>query len=323
MQQAIFYSKNSRILILDTIDGAASIEEVAALLNALEAIDAVYADGGIDLKIASTGSLELLSEDFSVGGAIGGGVGLQIAGDVAAELNANLNIGVRITETDVVIADSTAPELEIGIDVDVSLVDTGGSLGFLDLKVNDSDPDTPEVHVGASIDIASGSVSTLATQNWAPDFTGTAALNLKVDVIPKEFLPALTMNLVMTYDMVGTAPPTIAFNDISIDPASLFGIFAEVIGDLAELLDTEPLGTILDIMTGPIPLIDDLAHALPGGVPDSLDQIPSILPDDIVSLLDLAAAKSGLEGNDVNHLFDVIGTLGMYRQIGQQIGSGE
>ncbi|MCB1492396.1 MAG: hypothetical protein KDJ77_11480, partial [Rhodobiaceae bacterium] len=309
--------------IFDAVDQAATIADAAALLDAIDGIDAVYSGDGIDLTItAGGGTLDLVSNtQFNLGGEIGGGVGFQVAGDIGAALDAEMTIGLRITEDDVVVADGAGPELSVGLDVDVSLDKTGGSLGFLTIEVSDRDPDAPEVHVGASIDIQSGSISTLASQDWNPVFAGNAGLDLTVDVIGQEFLPSMTMNLVMGYDLTGVTSPTIAFNDISIDVASMFGVFAEVLVEMADILDTEPLGTLLDIMTGPVPLIDDLAHGVPGLAPGVLDPIPSLLPDGIVSLVDLAAVKDSIQGNEANKFYDVLGMLGFVRSIGQQIGS--
>ena len=307
----------------DAIDTAGDIDEVATILDALDELEAHVENGELHLTFVAGGKTDLIApDDFSLGAQVGAGVGFNLDGTFSASLNTAMEINVVIGDSGVRVVDSGNAELRVWIDGNLSLNEAGGSLGFLEIKASDRDPNAPEVHVEASIDLPSFDIVDLADAIDDIDvgFGGSAGLDLKIDVVGGDLIPSMSMNLLLGLgfdDDLTLQAPTIQFNQISIDALSTFGIFAEALASFADILDTEPMGTFFDLVTGPVPLIDDLAHSL--DVVSFLDVMPGILPDKVVSLLDLAVLKDQAQGQDANHFYDMLGFLALVRQVGGSV----
>lgn len=313
-------------LIDDTIGDLTDVDEIAAVLDALDVIDAVVEGGQLRVSLRSEGSVELLGEDFSLGASISEDldVGFQVSGSVGATLTAAINLTAMIDDAaNVTLLETGTEDIVVTLDGDISFdPNTEASLGFLEIRVKDNDVSQHEIHVQASIDLPAISSDDLAAALDAIDldFDATAGLNLGIEVIGSGFLPSMSMNLEMSLalgDDLGIGETTIKVTDISIDVRSIFGVFSEVLAGAAEVLDAEPIGTLLDLMTGPIPLLDPLAHDL--GLASWLDGVP-IIPDGFISLLDLAKLKDSAMGQESNKFFDTLGMLALIRSIGQSVG---
>jgi hypothetical protein len=120
-------------------------------------------------------------------------------------------------------------------------------------------------------------------------------------------LPTIETELVVDFALAGTFPftPTVALNDITVDLSTYFGVLGETLGEIGAVFDTAPFGQLFDAIMGPIPVIDDAAHAVPG-LANSLDRVGN---DDVVSLLDLAVLSGAADQNAFLDALVVINTI--------------
>jgi hypothetical protein len=322
----------ARALAPDALDPGASAEQIAAALSDIEIdgmhpISASVSGDGIDIAIAQEVGLDLTEKPFDLGGTVAG-VGLELDGEFATKLTADLDVKLRLDSSgQLQVRDSTDPELAVGLDASLSL-DGEGKLGFLTITATDKDPNQPEVELDLGIDLASGDAGGLVATAAPP--TVRAGLDLQIEAgagvdtdeetgIPFSILPSISTELVIDYSAIDDTTPSIAFNDITVDVRSIYGILQQALKPIAKILDTEPLGTILDLATGPVPILDDLAPFL--------DTVPSFTNGDgVVSLADIAVWESKLQGADPNVFFEIVSLLGLVRNLGlpsedQEMGS--
>jgi Ca2+-binding RTX toxin-like protein len=307
---------------LAALDRGASAADIAVALRAIE-IDGMHpisahdSGDGIDITIAKEVGLHLTEKPFDLGGTVAG-VGLELDGEFATKLTADLDVKLRLDSSgQLQVRDSTNPELAVGLDASLSL-EGEGKLGFLTITAKDKDPNQPEVELDLGIDLASGDAGGLVATAAPP--TVRAGLDLQIEAgvgvdtdeetgIPFSILPSISTELVIDYSAIDDTTPSIAFNDITVDVRSIYGILQQVLEPIAEILDTEPLGTVLDLATGPVPILDDLAPFL--------DTLPSLTNgDSVVSLADIAVWQSKLQGADPNVFLEIVSLLDLIRDLG-------
>lgn len=312
------------------LDGVADdATAIAAALDAVEGVTAVVnGAGGIDITIADRSGVGLTPTNFDIGGEVGP-VGLKLGGTVATEFVTDLNIALRVDAGtgQVSIVDGGTPELKVGFDADLSL-DAGASLGIVDITAKDADPDKPELSVFATLDLPTGDAGNLGG-DIAFTIDGRAGLDLKIVTSNiAGILPSISTNLVIDYTL-GDASPAIAFNNITINVGEMFGVFQDVFEAVNTILDTKPMGTLLDLTTGPVPIVNDLANST--GAVAALDVLPTFARDGIVSLVDLALLKESLlnaSGTTPNQqssaaFYEGLSTLGFIRTLSGQVAAGE
>jgi hypothetical protein len=122
--------------------------------------------------------------------------------------------------------------LALGFDAAIDLSGRA-SLGLIEVLVTDgnTDPDTPEISLEFTVDIASGALSSLSADSVSVDLSGRANLDLGLrGDIP--ILPDLVANFVVDWSFtsgsLSVAPSVVKFENIGIDIASLVDILADV-----------------------------------------------------------------------------------------------
>ena len=290
---------------------------IAAALDALDGISAQVSGGNVLITIDAVGAGVALADAAFNAGTTVTGIGLDLDGTFQTQLTPTLRAELLLDggTGGLSVEGSATDELTIALQSNLSLTDTEGKLGFLDITATDVSGATPEIALDLTIDLPTGAASNLAVPLSATR-SGTAGLDLEVTTTAVDLLPSLSTEL--TVDIAFAAgvagPPLIAFGDISLDLSSYFGALSKIASELSEILNAAPLGQILDIMTEAIPVIDDLASTF--GLTGALDKVGN---DDIVSLLDLAA----LEGDAIKGIspfLDALVVLDTIRDIADAAG---
>ncbi len=133
-----------------------------------------------------------------------------------------------------------------------------------------------------------------------------------------ELLPTISTNLVIEVPFA-TGVTTVSFNDVELDLGSYFGVLGEALKEVADVLNEAPLGQIFDVITGPIPVIDDLARTF--GLNDE-DEFDTVGRDGVVSLLDLAVLMDRAAGESISPFLDALVVLDTIRRVGDVAGLG-
>ncbi|MBC8130136.1 MAG: hypothetical protein H7Y08_07415, partial [Rhizobiaceae bacterium] len=299
-------------LLMDRIDDAidaagAGIDGLVTALDGIEGIEASLDGGDLSVRFSAKESLDLIDEDFGIGGFVGG-VGLEIDGAFQTTLSAELDASLRIDQDfgEVFLVDvAGVKEVTVALESHLS-VDAEGKLGFLDITAVDHDPDAPELLLSASFDLPPGRAADAFAGPLTPDFAGTAGIDLDlVASLANGALPEISTNFVIEFDLEGGSPK-IAFNDISIDLSSILGVFGGLFGTISDVLDSGPLGEILDLITGPLPVIDGASED--SGFDEYLDTLPELIKDGDISLADLFVkfADSGIAGDQFAPIADYL-----------------
>lgn len=296
--------------------------DLVKALNGVPGITATVQGNDIAIRVQANEVLSLADETFSAGAAAAG-IGLSLSGQFKTSLSASLNANLRVdgTSGDIWVVDpGTTKELTLQLRSNLSL-DASGKLGIIGIDAKDADPNAPEVQLTAAFDLAPGKALDAIAAPLKPSFTGSAGLDLKIDTqVAGGALPSIGAALKMNYDLT-TSKVAIAFQDVTLDIGSLLKSFSAPFGLINDILDSFPLGIILDIATDPLPVIDALAHKT--GLDNALDVVPSIVKDGKITLADLAVIAEGLNSEGVGKFFDGLATLALVREIAKGISTGK
>ena len=233
-------------------------------------------------------------------------------------------------------ADDSRPELDVGFRVGLAdqgadTPELEGKIGFLDIEMEDGTSQS-NLNAGFKTNLVNGSGEALCDKVLAthcghkvdiaqlpglnvadllvPTFGGGLNVDLKLatgvdtgsatDDIGQK-LPKITTDFLFTWeftqDSIGDLePPTIAFNDVAIDPGTLF---AETLNPIFDGLKrfTKPVEPIREFIFAPIPIISELSRLF-GGSDVSFVDLAEIFGD-----VDLALLK------DINGLLDFVDNL--------------
>ena len=118
------------------------------------------------------------------------------------------------------------------------------------------------------------------------------------------------------FPLTGTFPftPSVSLNDITLDLGPDLGVLGKALGDIADVFNTSPFGELFDVITSPIPVIDDLAHTF-----DRVETFDRLGRDGVVSLLDLAALNGA---DEALPLVDALVAIDTIRRLGDASGLG-
>ena len=276
---------------------------------------------GNDVSISLGGNyaLGLTPETFNLG-ASAGGIGLDFGGTFASTAMATLKVAAKLdgSSGELTLVNIGTDELKVGVTADLSL-DAQGNLGFLKIGATDKDPATHEVDVALTVDLTAGDPTTLPA---APTvvLSGHAGLGLTiVTATPVDLLPTISTEFLANYDLT-TGDLNISFKDVTIDAGSLLGPFSSIFEELNKLLNDGPVGTLLDIAVGPLPLIDDLADKF--GLTGLLDVIP-LIKDGDVSLADLLILKDQAQGQKPQPFFEALSIIDLVRDLSGSLAAGK
>ena len=293
-----------KALIHAKLDGIAALTDpaaIAAVLNGIAHVTASEAAGVISVHFNATDTFSTTTPgfDLSVGSK---GLGVAAKGSAGLALGYALDLGVAYNTMTHELRTDTAPGAhEIALTLDGKLdINGGGSLGFLEVTATDLLTDVkgspPELHLDFGLDIDTGLVvSDLKATDVHALINGAANIDvqLKTD-LSTTVLPTLFMDLVVNYGITNYDPmkgldglggiPTIALVNIKLDLGSFVDFLAGVFGPLIkDVFGSFPLGPLIDIVTAPIPIIDDATRAL-----QLLPYFDLVGHDDKVNLLDIA-----------------------------------
>ena len=298
----------------------ATAAEIADALSTVAGIEATISGGGIDISLIEREAVTLA--DGTVALSAGApGIGLELDAATHSDLAAELNVKLRLDDTgQLAVADNGGTkELTIGVEASLGSGPDGkigdGELGFLKIEAHDNEVDTPELQLAFTFDLPTGDADGLATA-IAPDLTGSAHLDLELTTTETDFLPSITTDLVVDFPLTGTFPftPSVSLNDITLDLGSYLGVLGKALGDIADVFNTSPFGELFDVITAPIPVIDDLAHTF-----DRVETFDRVGRDGVVSLLDLAALNGA---DEASPLVDALVAIDTIRRLGDASGLG-
>jgi len=305
---------NDATAIADAIN-AAGLAGVTAAVDSSNSnkVNLVFSqDATVNVPLASGGL------DFG-----GTGFGLDADADFAAVIKPALNATVSFDTASgaLSLVDTAGDELtvDIGVAVDVSNGSGGpasGDLGPLDILISDNiAADAPEIHLSYGLDlhgVAPGTVT--MTTDGGIDLNLGIETNLSTDVLPKLFA-----DLVVHWDLSpdGTLPaPTISFNNVAISLGSVVDQLLGVFKPVLEFLNEFPFGAIMDALTEPLPLIDDIYQLTGGAIPFGGDLVP-VGGNGAISLLDLVALYYEFQGQQSQA--DALAAFGTAITIVQQL----
>ncbi len=228
---------------------------------------------------------------FELQGGVSGALGYQID----AELVFDTDTG-RLS-----VANKAGDVISLSLDASLDEVAGSGSLGFLNVDVNDKRA-APEIQIDAGVDIAGGLVNNLTADSLTTEIDGSAVMRFGLaasldgaDPGDPSPLPRLFTDLVARYDIndfdpasglsgLGTTP-TITLEDMELDVGTLVKWLGEVLSPITErIFGAFALDELLDAITAPLPLIDGGSKAI------GLFDLINIIDDNRINLLDLAAA---------------------------------
>ncbi len=186
--------------------------------------------------------------------------------------------------------------LVLGFDVGIDLSGRA-ELGLLEVVVTDgnTDPDTPEIALDFTVDIASGDLSGLSADSVSVDLSGHANLDLGLrGDIP--ILPDLVADFVVDWSFstgsLSVSPSAVKFENIGVDIASLVDILADVMDPILGFTKEFPFQDIITGLTVPVPEpFASIINFL------DVDRIPLGGGDGKINFLDFAAIYYEQQGN--------------------------
>lgn len=298
-----------------------AVDEVQAVVDAINALDldgvaAVKTDdGGIEIKVLETRTIETGE------GAVDTDLGfLKLDVSTGAMIKAVLDTTLAISsDGDLTLKDQVAPELAVDVSANLSLTDFETDLGVVHVKLTDADPLVPELAAHFDLDLENGVGGTITVD---PTLTATAKLDLNFQStkgsLPVQLLPDIDGHLVIDYLISDdpAAAPTTSVDHVTVDLKSYLGIVGETAQEVGDLFNAGALGKIVDIATAPIPVLDGIAHLIPGLL-HQFDQVGSISGggDNIVSLGDLAVGMQPDEKQLIGPFYQLLAIINILRKI--------
>jgi len=228
---------------------------------------------------------------------------------------------------------SAANELKFEIDGNLPS-DLAVGLGFLMFTVEDK-------HAGPDITLTFSADITPSFAITNPAIGGEVHLHLGLTAEALEGLPQFRALMKLDWEMPtgGVSPgaalgsswgsPTLRFDDVSINVGSLLGGLVQPLAERAQTL-LEPMQPVFDLLTQPLPVLDDLSALAGGPVIDlvfmsqalSASPVPLPLPNDFVNVIQAVDrlrhysatidALAGLSGNSWVEIgdFNILGEPG-------------
>lgn len=304
--------------VLSGIDFAtAELADVAAALDAVDGFQAVEVGGNIafDVSFATEpGALIDLAAAEIAGDLELPGGGLDLGGTLE-DLTADVTSQIAFVIDGATGALSQDGHAEAALDISlrggIGLPDTG-TLGFL----------------GAALEAVEGAGEAIALDfnmtNWEngggkATVTGGVTYSAHLEAGPGNldgeeditaYLPTIFGDLVMGFTFAGAvmeegatveATAGIGLENMAMDLGKLAEFLGAVFGQLDDVLDTVPLGSLLDILTAELPILPDV---FPGMESDDDS-------DDIITITDLIDFLPGNAGVDTEFLDQVIYLVGL------------
>ena len=307
---------------LEAIDALTDATAIAAALGTIDHVTATALNGIVSVHFLASDSFAATTPKYDLSvGSKNLGVEAQVSAGIA--LGYALDLGVDYdTATHELKTDANAHEIALTLDGKLD-INGAGRLGFLDVTATDNLTDAKnspaELHLDFGLDIDNGKlIGDLTTANVHTLINGAANIDvglkteLSTDVLPTLFMDLVVKYAITNYDpMAGLAGlgaiPTIALENIKLDLDSFVDFLASVFGPLIkEIFGSFPLGPLIDVVTAPIPIIDDATRALQ--LTSFFDKVGS---DNVINLLDIAV----IGGADKDILDDFALAFGLIKGI--------
>lgn len=229
-------------------------------------------DAGVTLTFARTETFSPTGKDAAqVGESLGSflkleaAVGLKLAAVLAAELTV-------AKDGKMTLADNVEPEVRIGLTGDLSITKGEAGLGFIGVTFKDAvpvdpaNPDDPAAHeliATVAVDVT----QTDGTLGAKTDFSATGQLDLdfaSTTAGALEFLPTIGGELVASIDVDkdGVSTKSFGIQDVTIDLGTYFKLVEDAAQSVADVFNAAPFGTLVDVATSPVPVINGINSAI-------------------------------------------------------------
>ncbi|KQN82869.1 hypothetical protein ASE90_08825 [Sphingomonas sp. Leaf67] len=229
-------------------------------------------DAGVTLTFARTEAFSPTGKDAAqVGDSLGSflkleaAVGLKLAAVLAAELTVT-------KDGKVTLADNVEPEVKIGLTGDLSITKGEAGLGFIGVTFKDAvpvdpaNPDDPAAHeltATVAVDVTQTDGKLGADTTFAA--TGTLDLDFASTADGAfEFLPTIAGELIASIgvDKDGVSTKSFDIKNVTIDLGTYFKLIEDAAQSVADVFNAAPFGTLVDVATSPVPVINGINSAI-------------------------------------------------------------
>lgn len=229
-------------------------------------------DAGVTLTLAHTETITPVdSSDATFGGSLGSF--LKLDASVGLKLKAVLDAEMTVAKDGTItLAESKTSEVRIDLTGDLSIDEAGASLGIVDVTIADAkpvdpaNPDDPAAHelVASLVVDVTQEKGELGAKT---DFSATGTLDLDFDSVGTgafEFLPTIAGELVATVgvDKTGKVDTGFAMNNVTVDLGTYFKLVEDAAQKVADVFNAAPFGTLVDVATTAIPVIDGINRTI-------------------------------------------------------------
>ncbi|MBK1657032.1 choice-of-anchor L domain-containing protein [Paracraurococcus ruber] len=298
----------------------------AALVTALDDI-VDSADLGVAATLAGDGSVTVtlkardsipLAQQALPSLDLGGLLSFDASGKVDTAVVAGLDLVLRYDPAtdEVTVVKADAPQLSVDLAADITLA-AEAKLAVLSVSVaTPPGPAAPEITAGADITFATGALDAATSTTVLDD---KVALDVGLTTkLAADILPTISTDLVVDYDFLGPdkAAPTVELQDITLDLGGLFKFLGGVLDPIADVLDTFPIGPLIDAVTAKLPIVDDGFGLL--GLRPVFDNIGGKggEGDGTITLLDLVATRFPDLKDPLNAFATALGYIDGFKQAG-------
>lgn len=180
-----------------------------------------------------------------------GGVDVEVGFDLTPfSISINGNTGAVSLQTEgTTLSVEVVAELQEGANL-------SAQVGFLHMQITDGLGDNPEnersrVEAGFELIFADGG------QLDDVAVTGTADLRLHMQSEVNEYMPSVSADFLLHYDLTSNEAPEVGFENVSME---LGDVVSKVLGPIVEVVEPliEPLDFVMNLISEPIPVISDL-----------------------------------------------------------------
>lgn len=283
------------------------------------------ADAGITLTFARKETFSPTGdESYKIGESVGGfltfdaGLALKLAASLAAELT----VAKDGTTT---LGTSKEPEIVLGLTGDISIKEASADLGFIGVTLKDAvpvdpaKPDDPDAHeLVATLKVDLTQTAGVYGAGTAFDAKGKLDLDFESETGGVfQFLPELSGELIATIlaDDKGVQSPTYSIENVQVDLGTYFRLVEDSANKVADVFNAAPFGTLVDVATGTVPVIDGINRTIGLGL-DTVGGPKSGEGDGKVTLADLVVyVREDLRGI-VEPWYKVVTIIDILRTIG-------
>jgi Ca2+-binding RTX toxin-like protein len=283
------------------------------------------ATGGVDVTFALSQSFDAGTGHVAIGG---GDLGfMHLEADTGATGVATLSATLSFAaDGSVSLADTGTPE--VNLHVDAKLSPSGSAdLGVAKVSFTDHDTAFPELSADFGFDLG------LTAGNFTidPKLSGSLGLDLDfattdvLDVGGVHLLPDMKGEFIVGFgiDNDEFTPPTVQVDHLKLDLGSYIGIVGDTFKDLAKIFNSTPFDELIDLLTTPIPALNDIAHTL--DQVGRFDRVGALTggPDQIITIGDLAAVQNPNLEPTIDLWYRALNLISQIRKLDQMGGAGE